>query len=565
VRIVKRAAIALAAGLGLTAGLVGGATTVNADEAPLHTISGHAFALDADGQPTITVPVHVGAETLSGSDAYHGEGGNSGSYEVLNVPDGEYLVQFTWATDPNSPDPLGYATTWAGETPYRSEAQTVVVDGQDVSLDVEMPRGAGITGILTTTQPSQQDFRSADALLVEPDGTLAPAAGAVVTGLTVQTDGRYRLRGLADADYVIRFHERGRFGGHDFETQYWPAARTRDGAEIVHPTAGQLISDMNVTLGPWNPQVVDRLAGKDRFAAAAAISASQFDGGVPVVFVANGLDYPDALSAGPAAVRLGGPVLLVTPTTIPDAITTELERLSPQRIVVVGGARSVSDGVYEELSALTPRIERITGADRYEVSRNIARFILSEPSIRPDPNITNIIFADGRGFSDALTAGAAISLAEGRDAVVLVNGGNPGIDAATADFVRESAPQRMYIAGGRNSIPQGFEDSLDALQPGATRIGGADRYEVSSAIAGYFSANYGGETDAAYFAVGTTYPDALTGAAVAAARQTNLYIVHPDCVPASLLDRLKIQGQQSIRLLGGPNTLSPAIESLPPC
>ncbi|MGD8167177.1 cell wall-binding repeat-containing protein [Herbiconiux sp. P16] len=564
-RTIKRAAFVLAVGLGLTAGVIGNTAAASADEGDTHSITGHAYALDADGQPTITVPVYVGVTTPSGDAAYAGSGQNSGLYEVNNVPDGEYQVMFTWATDPKSPDPLGYATTWAGGTPYRSEAQIIVVDGGDVSLDIEMPRGAGITGILTTTSPSQQDFRTAEALLVEPDGTYTQTQGDVVTGLTVQTDGRYRLRGLADADYVIRFSERGRFGGHDFETQYWPDERTRDAAEVVHPVAGQLISDADVTLRPWKPQVVDRLAGQDRFSAAAAISASQFGSGVPVVFVANGLNYPDALSAGPAAVRLGGPVLLVTPTTVPEAIATELDRLSPARIVVVGGTQSVTPAVYDQLSAYTPRIERIAGADRFEVSRNIARFIFSEPGVKPAPDIRNIVFADGRGFADALTAGAAVSLAEGSNAVVLVNGSQTGIDAATAEFVRDVSPQRMYIAGGTNSVPQSFEDSLDAIQPGTTRIGGADRYEVSAAIAGYFPTRNGGETDAAYFAVGTTYPDALAGAAVAGARLTNLYIVHPDCVPGLLVERLHIQGQQSIRLLGGPNSLTPALETLPTC
>ncbi|WP_440708197.1 cell wall-binding repeat-containing protein [Herbiconiux sp. YIM B11900] len=562
---ITRLAFILAVGLGVTAGLTGTAAPASADEGETHTISGHAFARDAEGDPTITVPVYVGVETPSLDAVYHGQGTNSGPYEVAGVPDGEYLVEFVWATDPNSPDALGYATTWAGGTPYRSEAQLVVVDGADVSLDIEMPRGAGLTGILTTAPASQQDFRIAEAYLVGPDGSYTLTQSASVTGLTVQTDGRYRLRGLADADYVIRFSERARFGGHDFETQYWPGTRSRDDAERVHPVAGQLISDMDITLQPWSPRVVDRLAGTDRFEAAAAISASEFGSGVPVVFVANGLNYPDALSAGPAAARLGGPVLLVTPTGIPAAIAAELDRLKPARIVVVGGERSVGPAVYGQLAAATPQIERIAGADRYEVSRNVARFAFAQPSIRPQPPITNIVFADGRGFADALTAGAAVSLAEGSNAVVLVDGSKPTVDPATEAFVREVAPQRLYIAGGVNSVPQGFEDSLEAIQPGATRIGGADRYEVSAAIAGTIPAHYGGEIDAAYFAVGTTYPDALTGAAVAAARGTNLYIVHPDCVPAPVLERLRINGHQSIRLLGGPNSLTPAIEGLPSC
>ena len=42
---------------------------------------------------------------------------------------------------------------------------------------------------------------------------------------------------------------------------------------------------------------VSRLSGSDRFAAAVAISEKSFDSGVDVVYVANGLNFPDALAA----------------------------------------------------------------------------------------------------------------------------------------------------------------------------------------------------------------------------------------------------------------------------
>ncbi|WP_349903878.1 cell wall-binding repeat-containing protein, partial [Parafrigoribacterium humi] len=101
-------------------------------------------------------------------------------------------------------------------------------------------------------------------------------------------------------------------------------------------------------LQQFAPGHVSRLAGADRYATSAAISAASFAPGVPVVYVASGEAFPDALSAAPVAGPGGGPVLLVTPSGIPASIRAELVRLKPSRIVVVGGPASITDALYQE-------------------------------------------------------------------------------------------------------------------------------------------------------------------------------------------------------------------------
>ena len=77
-------------------------------------------------------------------------------------------------------------------------------------------------------------------------------------------------------------------------------------------------------------------SGSDRYATAAAISAG-WGPGVPVVYIATGLNFPDALAGAAAAGTLGAPLLLVTGTTVPAATAAELARLQPGRIVILGG------------------------------------------------------------------------------------------------------------------------------------------------------------------------------------------------------------------------------------
>ena len=82
--------------------------------------------------------------------------------------------------------------------------------------------------------------------------------------------------------------------------------------------------------GIINGASVSRLAGPDRYATAATISASHFGANVPVVYIATGENFPDSLAGGPVAAANNGPLLLVTPTGIPGATAAELLRGTPE-------------------------------------------------------------------------------------------------------------------------------------------------------------------------------------------------------------------------------------------
>lgn len=97
---------------------------------------------------------------------------------------------------------------------------------------------------------------------------------------------------------------------------------------------------------------VTRVFGANRYATAAAISqAYGWDElNTIAVYLASGEDYPDALSIG--LTNFGdGPLLLVSPTSIPTATRNELTRLQPCFIDVIGGTSSVSDTVFDKLKA----------------------------------------------------------------------------------------------------------------------------------------------------------------------------------------------------------------------
>ncbi len=106
-------------------------------------------------------------------------------------------------------------------------------------------------------------------------------------------------------------------------------------------------------LGNYTDGAVTRLFGRSRYDTAAEISASRFSPGVAVAYVATGVSFPDALSGGPVAGMNSDPILLVSPTAVPEATADELNRLKPKRIVVLGGPLAVSNAVLAELAGYT--------------------------------------------------------------------------------------------------------------------------------------------------------------------------------------------------------------------
>ena len=271
---------------------------------------------------------------------------------------------------------------------------------------------------------------------------------------------------------------------------------------------------------------------------------------MPVVYIATGADFADALSAAPAAAHRGGPMLLVTRDSIPEVTLDELERLAPQEIVIAGGEGVVGTSVMTTLAQVAPTT-RIGGVDRFDTSRKIIADAFDSTAVA--------YLATGRNFPDGLSSGAAAG-ALGAP-VVLVDGLAGSADAATIALLKSRNVAEVRLAGGTDVISAGIQSSLVAESLAVKRYAGVDRFETSVAIntaAFATSAN-------AYIATGLDFPDALTGAAAAGAAGEPLYLARPSCVPGGVRSAVLGQGATSLTLLGGPAALADAVGRLQPC
>lgn len=294
---------------------------------------------------------------------------------------------------------------------------------------------------------------------------------------------------------------------------------------------------------------VTRLEGEDRYQTAAAISRKSYpSAGVPVVYIASGSAFADALAAAPAAAKQGGPLLLAEPASVPTATARELQRLAPKKIVVVGGSGVISGRVAISLASVAP-VERIGGTDRYDTSRKLAAFAFSSSSVA--------YVATGRDYPDGLTAGAAAGRIGAP--VVLVDGRAASVPTATRSLLGKLGVTEVRIAGGTGVVSTGVQTSL-ASEHTVNRYAGVDRYATSVAINSIF-----GTSANAFVATGFAYPDALSGAAAAAHAKQPLYLAKRTCVPSGV--RAALFGKQvtSLTLLGGPGALGDQVARLVLC
>ncbi len=324
-------------------------------------------------------------------------------------------------------------------------------------------------------------------------------------------------------------------------------------AGILSGSCGSTVVAVPAKAGTSVSAGAGRLAGGDRYATAVAVSG-QYQTGVPVAYVASGMNFPDALSAAPAAAKHGGPLLLTAPGSLPAVVRSELQRLAPDTIVVAGGAGSVSDAVFNELRTLAPHIRRDAGASRYSTSIAINTAAFAGGSAA-------VFVATGRNFPDALAASAAAG-AKG-EPVLLIDGASSAVDQATLNLMTTLGVTKVSIAGGTGVVSTSIENQLRSRlgTSNVVRLSGTDRYHTASAInrAAFTS------SPTVYFASGTGFADALAGAALAGRDHNALYVVPNNCVPDFVKSDLTALGTTQRTLLGGTATLGAGVANLTTC
>ena len=458
-----------------------------------------------------------------------------GAY-TLSVPPGQHVVT---VLDPTDTLPSGYFLSPGGLTTDPAAATKVDVTSADAIANIQLPAGTSVSGTAKT---------EAGAVLPGIDVWLTPVgAEDPLAIVTTSGTGAYGII-AAPGSFTVKFMDpAGRYTSGFYRATV-TSGFTKDLSVATHVTVASSPVALNLVKIPLY-NTVDRQSGADRYATAANISRGTVPSHAPVVYIATGLNFPDALAAAAAAGQLGGPVLLVTPTSIPTVVKTELTRLKPDKIIIAGGPSVVSASVATQLDAYTTGpVLRQSGADRYATAAAI-----SAATFAPGPEVAYI--ATGLNFPDALAAAGAAGRLGGPVLLVSTN----SIPTVVKTELTRLKPQRIIIAGGPSVVSASVATQLDAYTTGSvTRQSGADRYATASAIS---NATFAPGAPVAYIATGLNFPDALAAAAAAARLGGPVLLVTPTSIPTVVKTELTRLQPARIVIAGGPSVVSTTVQT----
>lgn len=288
---------------------------------------------------------------------------------------------------------------------------------------------------------------------------------------------------------------------------------------------------------PSNKGTVIRIAGKNRFEVAVNVARKGF-GSSQTVVLANHNAFADALAASPLAYKYDAPILLTQTDRLTTETKNEIIKRNPREVIVIGGTGSVSQNVYNEVDGIVSEVRRIEGKDRFEVSYNIAKEL---------NEATTAIVANGLNFPDALSI-APYAASQKYPILLTVPNRLPNETKAALTNIKNT-----IVVGGPASVSK----EVYSLLPNPKRIGGKDRYEVSTNIIKDLNLS----VNHAFIATGSTFADALTGSVLAAKNNAPLLLTGKDRLPTTVSMLFKEKKVLEFAILGGTGSVAESIQT----
>lgn len=276
---------------------------------------------------------------------------------------------------------------------------------------------------------------------------------------------------------------------------------------------------------------VARLDGPTRAATAIRLAEAGWSAGSATVVVAREDDPADALTGSALAGTHDAPLLLTPPDGLPEHVAVELQRLAPERVLLLGGPVALSQQVARDVRALgISTVRRVQGETRHGTAVDVASRVS-----RGDQTTAYLVRlrddeVEARGWVDALSvaAVAARRAAEGQGWPIL------GTEATLPDETRAAISDlgitRVVPVGGPDTVPAEVLDELAAMDVEvADRLAGKDRYGTSRAV----TATDSPPEQALAIATGENFPDGLAAGPYAARTGAALLLVPTQLEDAS--------------------------------
>lgn len=251
---------------------------------------------------------------------------------------------------------------------------------------------------------------------------------------------------------------------------------------------------------------IHRIWGSDRYDTAIEISKSGWSDGSEYAIIANGENFPDALSAAPLAKKYNAPILLNSGKSIDSKVESELKRLNVKKVFIIGGTAVVPSSVEERLSQVNIEAIRLYGQDRYETAVKVAEQLGFNGELA---------IASGENFPDAMSM-APIAAQKGMP-IILTSGEN--LPSSVAKYIKDKKINKTYVIGGNDVVSDNIFNTL----PNAERLYGDSRYDTNIAVLKKFENEL--HFNNIYLSNGENFPDALAGSTLAAKNSSAVILV----------------------------------------
>lgn len=183
--------------------------------------------------------------------------------------------------------------------------------------------------------------------------------------------------------------------------------------------------------------------------------------------------------------------------------------------------------------------QRLGGADRYETSVKISQNNWDKSDC--------VILTSGEDFPDALSAAP---LSKKYNAPILLTTRN-SISSNVLQEIKRLGAKNAFIIGGTGVISENINKQLDSLNISYTRIYGQDRYETSVKVAELIGTNNG-----IFITSGENFPDGVSAAPIAAAKQMPILLTTKDILPDSVKNFIEKNNVNMAYIVGGEGAVS---------
>lgn len=293
-------------------------------------------------------------------------------------------------------------------------------------------------------------------------------------------------------------------------------------------------------------QALTVLSGSNRYSTAAEISKASYSASNTVI-ISSGIDFPDALSAGPLAIQENAPILLTKTNSIPQETLDEIKRLKAAKVIILGGEGAVGLTVATTLKSLGITVERVSGSNRFGTAVETAKMVRAKSGVA-----TKIILANGYGFADALSIGSYAS----KEGIPILLTDSNTLASETKAALTAFGITEVQMIGGYTVISQSVEDELAAMGITVVRTYGSNRISTSVEVAEEFFP----DSQNAVVANGRGFADALAAVPLAAKMNAPIILVEQSAIPAEVSAYLHGSEVGSITVTGGDAAVGQAVK-----